>query len=101
MANAKGGPVVLPRMIELAEDTRPRMREMACYILGQVGYPDPDYPLLLIRHPDGIPTLVRHLESDSDEHVRATDGQSLATDPTGAENHGPAARLSRSRFLQR
>jgi HEAT repeat protein len=75
---AKGGREVIPRAIELAEDARPRMREMACYILGQVGYPDPDYPLLLIRHPDGIPTLLKRLVSDIDAEVRAAAAYALS-----------------------
>lgn len=87
---AKAGQVVIPRALELAEDARPRMRKMACYILGQVGYPDPDYPLLLIRHPDGIPTLVRHLESDSDEHVRATAAHALGFHHDEAVSAAPA-----------
>jgi len=33
---------VIPRAVELAEDARPQMREMACYILGQAGYPGAD-----------------------------------------------------------
>jgi HEAT repeat protein len=74
---AKGGPSVLPRAIELAEDPRPRMREMACYILGQVGDPDPESPELLIRYPDGLPTLVCHLEHDPDEEVRSTAAHAL------------------------
>src|SRR5438094_798747 len=31
------GKPVLARVMALADDTRPRMREMACYILGQIG----------------------------------------------------------------
>ncbi len=74
---ARGGQAVIPRAIELAEDARPRMREMACYILGQVGYPDPDSPGWLIRYADGIPTIVRHLESDPDDGVRTVAAYAL------------------------
>jgi HEAT repeat protein len=87
---AKAGQAVVPRALELAEDPRPRMRQMACYILGQVGYLDPDYPLLLIRYPDGIPTLVRHLENDSDEHVRAAAAHALGFHRDEAVSAAPA-----------
>lgn len=68
---ARGEKAVIPRAIELAEDARPRMREMACYILGQVGYLDPEDRGRVIHYPDGIPTLIRRLRGDSDECVRA------------------------------
>jgi hypothetical protein len=87
---AKGGRAMIPRAIELAEDARPRMREMACYILGQVGYPDPECPGLLIRHPDGIPTLIRYLESDPDEHVRANAAFALGFHRDEAVSAAPA-----------
>jgi hypothetical protein len=74
---ARGGQPVIPRVIELAEDARPRMREMACYILGQVGSLDPESPGSLIHYPDGIPTLVRLLESDPDPEVRAAAAYAL------------------------
>jgi HEAT repeat protein len=74
---ARLGKPVISRTIELAEDPCPRMREMACYILGQVGYSSPEEPDWLIRYPDGIPTLLRHLESDSDREVRATAAYAL------------------------
>jgi HEAT repeat protein len=87
---ARGGQAVIPRAIELAEDARPRMREMACYILGQVGYPDPDCPGWLNRYPDGIPTLIRHLESDADEDVRATAASALGFQRDEAASAVPA-----------
>jgi HEAT repeat protein len=67
---AAQGRWVIPRIIELADDPRARMREMAARVLGQVGYPDPNDSGWLIRYPDGIPTLVRRLESDPDHDVR-------------------------------
>jgi HEAT repeat protein len=67
----KGGQAVIPRVIELADDPRPRMREMACYILGQLGDPDAEASGSFVYTPEGVPTLVRLLETDSDEEVRA------------------------------
>ena len=74
---AKGGQAVIPRAIELAEDARPRMREMACYILGQVGYPDPDSRGFLIHYPEGVPALIRCLEDDPEPDVRAAAAAAL------------------------
>jgi HEAT repeat protein len=68
---------VMPRANTLADDPRPRMREMAAYILGQVGYPDPASPGFLIRYPDGIATLLRLLERDPDEEVRTNAAYAL------------------------
>jgi HEAT repeat protein len=45
---------------------------MACYILGQVGYTDPNSRGCLLHYPEGVPTLVRHLESDPDENIQAS-----------------------------
>lgn len=73
----KGGAAVVPRVIELADDVRPRMREMACYILGQLGYPDPNIPGSRVYTPEGVPTLVRVLENDADEEVQASAAHAL------------------------
>jgi HEAT repeat protein len=74
---ARRGREVIPRVIELTHDQRPRMREMAAYILGQVGCPDPADLGWLIRYPDGIPTLIHLLVSDPDEDVRAVSAYAL------------------------
>ena len=74
---ARLGRSVIPRVIELTHDYRARIREMAAYILGQVGYLDPEDPNWLIRYPDGIPTLIHLLVSDPDSEVRAVTAYAL------------------------
>jgi HEAT repeat protein len=63
------GRPVIPRLLALADDPRPRMRAMVCYILGQIGDRIPG-EMFIDRYPEGIPTLLRLLESDPDEEVR-------------------------------
>jgi hypothetical protein len=73
----KGGPAVIPRVIALADDPQPRMREMACYILGQLGHPDAEVSGCFVYSPEGVPTLVRVLETDPDEEVQASAAHAL------------------------
>src|SRR5437016_2103896 len=54
-----------------AKDARPRMREMACFILGCRGYTDDTKTTTAIIYPEAVPTLVRLLD-DPDEEVRVT-----------------------------
>jgi HEAT repeat protein len=74
---AKGGQAVIPRVVALAEDPRPRMREMACYILGGLGYPDAGVSGSFVSSSEGVPTLVRVLETDPDEEVQASAAHAL------------------------
>jgi HEAT repeat protein len=72
------GRPALERALELARDPRPRMREWACYVLGQVG----DWPTSAGAsrprfYPDGVPLLVQLLQSDPDEEVRASAAAAL------------------------
>jgi HEAT repeat protein len=68
--------------LELARDPHPRLREMACYILGQAGWNDAElqaqtgqeYP----RYPEAVPTLIWLLDDDPEEDVRATAAAALA-----------------------
>jgi HEAT repeat protein len=67
--------------LELARDPRPRLREMACYIVGQAGWNDAelkartgqDYP----RYSEAVPTLIRLLDQDSEKGVRAAAAAAL------------------------
>jgi HEAT repeat protein len=68
---ARMGRPALPRVMQLAGNARPRMRHMAAYILGQIGDADPTGRFVETRYPDGVPILVRLLESDLDDEVRA------------------------------
>src|SRR5438093_3444432 len=81
------GRPVLACVLELSTDPRPRMREMACYILGQIGDRHPD-GWVTDRYPDGIPALLHCLESDPDEDVR--DGAAAALGHHGAPSTLPA-----------
>jgi HEAT repeat protein len=72
------GRPALERALELARDPRPRMRDMACRVLGQVvdrlpakGEP---WPAAL---PDGVPLLLELLESDPDGEVRGSAAAAL------------------------
>src|SRR5438067_1941412 len=65
------GRPVLSRVLALTQDVNPRARELACYVLGQLyAVPGQDW-----SHgnyvKDGVSTLVRLLEHDIDQSVRA------------------------------
>lgn len=72
------GRPALERALELVRDPRVRMREMACFVLGQVvdhppieGEPWPE-PCR-----DGVPVLLELLQSDPNEEVRASAAAAL------------------------
>lgn len=73
------GRPALSRALELARDPRPRMRKMACFVLGQIVDRPPvageSWPELC---PDGVPVLLQLLQSDPDEHVRAAAAAALS-----------------------
>ena len=66
------GRPVLARVLAWADDPRPRMREMGCYILGQLGSTQPTAPETGVQHEELLPTLIRVLESDPDGDVRGS-----------------------------
>lgn len=68
---ARLGRPVLDRALAWADDPRPRMREMACFILGQIGDRD-ERGVVVVRDPEGLPVLLRLLETDPDEEVRVS-----------------------------
>ncbi len=76
-AMARMGRGVIERTLPWTEDSRPLMREMACFILGQVGYYDPERPSHFIHYEEGVPTLIRLLEEDPDETVRESAASAL------------------------
>lgn len=75
-AIARMGLPVLDRALAWADDPRPRMREMACFILGQIGYRD-EQGVVVARDPEGIPVLLRLLETDPEAEVRAAAASAL------------------------
>ena len=74
---ARMGRPVLPCVMTLADDPRPRMRAMAAYILAHVGDLDPTGRYAERLYPDGVPVLVRLLESDPEGDVRAAAAAAL------------------------
>lgn len=66
------GRPALERALELTHDPRPRMREMACCVLGRVLERPPvegeSWPAAL---PDGVPRLLELLQTDPNDEVRA------------------------------
>jgi HEAT repeats len=74
------------------EDTRPRMREMACYILGCTASA-PDTPTKSEQiYPEAVPTLLERLE-DTDEQVR------LAAAGALGHHHAPESIPTLLRFV--
>lgn len=72
------GRPALARALELVRDPRPRMREMACFVLGQVVDPPPiEGERWPAPCPDGVPVLLELLQSDPDEEVRASAAAAL------------------------
>jgi hypothetical protein len=53
-------------------DSRPQLRKMACYILGEAGHLDPSDPLCFVRNPRGIVPLIAQFSTEADEVVRAS-----------------------------
>ena len=96
LALARLGRLILPRAIAWADDPRPRMREMACCILGQMGERDREGHMV-VRYRDGLPVLLRLLEMDSEAQVRAAAAAALghhkvpATVPALARRAGDAS----------
>lgn len=75
----KLGRPALERALELARDPRPRMREMACFVLGQVGdWPSPKGQSIPKPYPEGVPLLLELLESDPDADVRGSAAAALS-----------------------
>ena len=73
---ARMGRPVLDRALAWADDPRPRMREMACFILGQIGERD-EQGVVVARDPEGIPVLLRLLETDPEAEVRSAAAAAL------------------------
>lgn len=71
------GKAVLEPALAWAKDTRPRMREMACFILGQLGYFLEGASLTRATCPAALPTLLDLLKNDLDEEVRASAAAAL------------------------
>jgi HEAT repeat protein len=71
-AIARMGSGVIDRTLQWTEDTRPLLRDMACFILGQVGYYDSPQSTRDLYYQQGVPTLVRLLAEDPDATVRAS-----------------------------
>ena len=65
-----GEPVLL-HALQWTNDPRPRMRAMACYLLGQIGRWEPATNLREIFYRDGIPIILQILSDDPEEEVRA------------------------------
>lgn len=78
------GRAVLPQVIALTDDSNPRLRDRACYILGITGDPVPD-SLFAKPFPEATPVLIRKLADDVNEGVRASAAHALghARDPAG------------------
>src|SRR5436190_23061865 len=75
--NQLGRPA-LERAVELAQDARPRLRELACYVLGQVrDLSVPQEPLHPVYDRTGVPVLLRLLQDDPDEEVRGAAAAAL------------------------
>lgn len=78
------GRPALERALELARDPRPRMRAMACCVLGQVfDESAPDRALAQqglappVFYRDGVPVLLKLLENDPEPDVRSAAADAL------------------------
>ncbi len=74
---ARLGRPALPRALAWADDPRPRMREMACFILGQIGDRNALDPIVIVRYPEGVPILLGLLEKDPEAEVRSAAAAAL------------------------
>lgn len=73
------GRPALERARALTRDPRPQIRAIACYMLGQMPDPDvpqPDMPRIVYSR-EGLPDLLRLLEDDPEEDVRASAANAL------------------------
>jgi HEAT repeat protein len=77
----RAGRPALARAIELTRDPRPRMREMACTVLGQAGSCDFSLPGQVtgyeVHYREGVPDLLRLLEEDPAPAVRSSAAAAL------------------------
>lgn len=77
----RGGRPALARALELVHDPRPRMRAMACTVLGRVGYNDYSLPgqglAFSIHYREAVPALLRLLEEDPAPQVRSSAATAL------------------------
>ncbi len=75
---ARLGREAIPQAAQWCADPSVRLREMGCYILGQV--PDPENPpgASWKALPDGVPTLRRVLREDADDWVRSCAAAALS-----------------------
>src|SRR5262249_45740770 len=75
----RGGRPALERALELADDSRPRMRAMVCCVLGRIldeSVPNQDLSRP-VYYRDGVPTLICLREHALDEQVRASAAAAL------------------------
>ena len=71
---ARLGRPVVPLLIELTREPNPMLRQMACFMLREVGEPPEPWNRI---YPDGIPHTVKLLQSDPVADVRAAAASAL------------------------